>query len=290
MSFYGNSYQYLAETFARIILKNTGINNPEFTTLLPNEVGPINISATEVDSGLAINSGNQWIALKPIYETENPLVPHGFEIWHNAPSDSGTLTKIVPDAKSEVPEAVAKKAIDLNFEDYLKLPIITYDEAGHSLATDEASYYKLPSDPSGPFYNRLWLVDGINPKGESIEPEGGSLKRKLLDRMNSIDGCNDSGTYQEGETQSLYYRLEDDMENLHDRVDEWDDKIINAEQAASDAEQSAAEANRAVGNLANRLETDDGNIMTSNGNTVQKIQADIEEINRAIVKIMSLIS
>lgn len=295
MSFYGNSYQYLAETFARIILKNSGIDNSEFTTLSSKELGPLNISATEVDSGLTIDSGNKWITLKPIYKEENPLVPHGFEIWHSAPLNEGTLIKAVPEASSTVTDAIDQETIKLNFEDYLRLPVITYDEAGHSMPTEETYNIRLPADPSGPFYDRLWKVDGINPNGEEKDPPGGSLKTKLLKRMKQIDGCDDTGTYQEGETESLYYRVENDMSTLHGRVDEWDDKIIKAAQDVEDTE-------KLVEKLQGKLETNIYNkenekILTSDGNTITDIKKDITEIygkiasiNEAIVKLTGLIN
>ena len=146
MSFYGNSYQYLAETFAHIILKNMGIDNVSFPQ---PEINQINISAEQADSGVNIFSGNHWIILNPIYDVENKNIPCGLQIWHNSPITSGTLSSAVPEVLETVEDTIKKEAPLLGFDSCIKLPIITYDPAGHCLAKDEAIYFKMPADPTG---------------------------------------------------------------------------------------------------------------------------------------------
>ena len=58
MGFYGNSYHYTAESFARVVLKNSGIKkyittpNDDFKFLKEGEV--IRLDAQQRDSGLGI--------------------------------------------------------------------------------------------------------------------------------------------------------------------------------------------------------------------------------------------
>jgi chromosome segregation ATPase len=135
----------------------------------------------------------------------------------------------------------------------------------------------MPSDPSGPFYERLWKVDGINPEGEAKEPEGGSLKRKLLNRMTSIDGCSDTGTPIENEKESLKYKLTTQMteldtkltgqmteldkkltgqmSELDKKVETWDDKATAAENSAKKAAADAQSAKDSVQPIATRMTT-----------------------------------
>jgi hypothetical protein len=58
MSFYGNSYTYLADTFARIVMFN--VSDPKeklsFPTVL--NTNPINIDAKTKDASIEISSGN----------------------------------------------------------------------------------------------------------------------------------------------------------------------------------------------------------------------------------------
>lgn len=232
MSFYGNSYQYLAETFAHIILKNAGLENIQFPTPTTEQ---IDISAEQAESGVNIFSGNRWIVLNPYYDDQDINTPKGLEIWHNSPSTDGALTSVVTEVPESVSSEIATVSTLLDFDKYIKVPVLTYDQAGHCLAKNESIYYKMPSDPSGPFYERLWKVDGINPEGEEEEPEGGSLKKKLLDRMSSIDGCDATGNYQEGETSSLAYKLNSKMGELSAEVAKWNGLITSANEASKDA-------------------------------------------------------
>ena len=246
MSFYGNSYQYLAETFAHIILKNAGLENIQFPTPTTEQ---IDISAEQAESGVNIFSGNRWIVLNPYYDDQDINTPKGLEIWHNSPSMDGTLTSVV----TEVPESVSSEIVTtstlLDFDKYIKVPVLTYDQAGHCLAKDQAIYYKMPSDPSGPFYERLWKVDGINPEGKEEEPKGGSLKKKLLDRMSSIDGCDATGNYQEGETSSLAYKLNNKMGELSAEVAKWNGLITSANEASKDAVEEVGQVSIRMNNI-----------------------------------------
>ena len=155
MSFYGNSYQYLAETFACIIMKNAGIDIsdfPDFTTDLEHasdKTNDVRIEASEVEQGLLINSGNRWITLKPIYDKVNKNTPYGLEIWHEAPAQDGTLIAPVPEVPDSVSPETKESATLMDFDKCIKIPLVVYDQAGHAVVKSEATYFKMPVDPTG---------------------------------------------------------------------------------------------------------------------------------------------
>lgn len=294
MSFYGNSYQYLAETFANIILNNIGLENVEFPT---PKIDQTQVLAKQAESGVSIVSGNRWVVVNPYYETEDPQTPKGLEIWHNSPSVDGTLTSVVTEAPESVSPEIEKVSTLLDFDKYIKVPVLTYDQAGHCLAKDEAIYYKMPSDPSGPFYERLWKVDGINPEGEEKEPEGGSLKRKLLNRMTSIDGCDDTEALIENEKESLKYKLNTQMTELDKKltgqmteldkkVETWDDKATAAENSAKKAAADAQSAKDSVQPIATRMTTLENSFNTLKNTDFKELKDYID--NEVIKQINSL--
>lgn len=294
MSFYGNSYQYLAETFAHIILKNAGLENIQFPTPVTEQV---DISAEQAESGVNIFSGNRWIVLNPYYDNQDINTPKGLEIWHNSPSTDGTLTSVVTEVPESVSPEIEKVSTLLDFDKYIKVPVLTYDQAGHCLAKDEAIYYKMPSDPSGPFYERLWKVDGINPEGEEKEPEGGSLKRKLLNRMTSIDGCDDTGALIENEKESLKYKLNTQMTELDKKltgqmteldkkVETWDDKATAAEESAKKAAADAQSAKESVTPIITRMNTLENSFNTLKNEDFKELKDYID--NEVIKQINSL--
>ena len=275
MSFYGNSYQYLAETFANIILNNIGLENVEFPT---PKIDQTQVLAKQAESGVSIVSGNRWVVVNPYYEAEDPQTPKGLEIWHNSPSVDGTLTSVVTEVPESVSSEIATVSTLLDFDKYIKVPVLTYDQAGHCLAKDEAIYYKMPSDPSGPFYERLWKVDGVNPEGKEEEPEGGSLKRKILDRMTSIDGCDDTGTPIENEEKSLKHQLTTQMSALDKKVETWDDKAIAAENSAKKAAADAQSAKDSAQQITTRMNTLENSFNTLKNTDFENLKAELKSV------------
>lgn len=178
---------------------------------------------------------------------------------------------MVPEALDTVDDTIKKTAPLLGFDSYIKLPVITYDPAGHCLAKDEAIYYKMPSDPSGPFYERLWKVDGVNPEGKEEEPVGGSLKKKLLDRMSSIDGCDATGKYKEGETSSLAYKLNSKMGELSTEVAKWNGLITSANDASKDAVDK-------VDQVSNRMNNIEKSFDTLKNTDFEQLKADVKSV------------
>jgi hypothetical protein len=69
MSFYGNTYYYTAEAFAKIILKNSNLitfNGPPTKEENPNffPAGPIELDAVKRQCGLGLENGTYWIGLE----------------------------------------------------------------------------------------------------------------------------------------------------------------------------------------------------------------------------------
>jgi hypothetical protein len=149
------------------------------------------------------------------------------------------------------------------------LPVITYDQAGHvSVSTESSQYFKMPSDPSGPFYDRLWKIDGIDPTGLVKEPPGGSLKMKLLNRMSPIDGLDENGIRTEDYDTSVKGIIEKSIEDMGAEVDTWKGKIDTANDTAKTAKTTADEA-KALAQTANAaLESLSKSVGETNGSIV----------------------
>ena len=132
MSFYGSIYYQMAQSFTKILFKNSGWNIAEFLNKKPADSSREAENRADVFS---IDSGNRWIQVEPNAE--------GCKIWHGAPN-LDTPTVIQGLEKSEAPPTPSA-AIALASGDYFKVPIIQYDDAGHILpATNEAVYYRMP--------------------------------------------------------------------------------------------------------------------------------------------------
>ena len=73
------------------------------------------------------------------------------QIWHNSPAADSSL-KFVPqmDMETNKPSGVGDIVTQLNFDNYLSVPIIRYDVAGHVVDTNNVLYFKMPSDPTQP--------------------------------------------------------------------------------------------------------------------------------------------
>lgn len=184
MSFYGNSYQYLAETFAHVVLKNAGWDVSSFP-IFENEddkIKQIDVKATETGHGLSVFSGNRWITLKPVYEADNPIIPSGLEIWHESPQEDGELITPMPDILETVDDDIGNTAPLLDFDQFVKIPMIKYDYAGHVLPSEEAYYIKMVSDPTEPLIKRIEAVekDMIDFKAD--------VEQDMKDLVDTVDG------------------------------------------------------------------------------------------------------
>ena len=176
MGFYGNSYHYTAESFARVVLKNSGIKkyittpNDDFKFLKEGEV--IRLDAQQRDSGLGIQSGNHWIKLACNNDS--------FQVWHDKPGEIDKTVFLMTKDKNPPEGAILPESV-LDFDDVLKIAVVNYDAAGHITETKSSTYYQLPPNPVRPLEIRMNNIDGLDG-----EPEGkGSLQKQLRDEMSA---------------------------------------------------------------------------------------------------------
>ena len=147
MSFYGSIYYQATDAIAKIIIKNSGLNNQEFLgTDLPEFV---QLNADGRSSELRLDSGNRWIRLKgidaenrcAIYHSEPDLTPDNLICIPGISPDSIEQPKVDEDEKSIVNEEIETV---LNVEKGVRfsMPIIYYDK--HCKGTE--AYYAVTDE------------------------------------------------------------------------------------------------------------------------------------------------
>ena len=164
MSFYGNSFYYTAESFARVVLQNSGLN--KYITTLPDEDPfkevssdkPVELDALQRNSGLGVRSGNHWIKLASSGNT--------FQILHNEPGGDKNTTKTIQSAVRDAKEG--NGAVLLNFGKQLEMPVIKYDATGHIFNDGNVTYVQMPNDPT----------EDVKKDIEDIEKEQESIKEE----------------------------------------------------------------------------------------------------------------
>lgn len=142
MSFYGNSFYYTAESFARVVLQNIGLNRYDIIPLTGftdvSDTEDVELDALQRNSGLGVQSGNHWIKLASSGNT--------FQILHNEPGGdnktTATIQSTVKDAKS------GNGAVLLDFGKQLEMPVIKYDATGHVFNDGAVTYVQMPDDPT----------------------------------------------------------------------------------------------------------------------------------------------
>lgn len=236
MGFYGNSYHYTAESFARVVLKNSGIKryitipNDDFKFLTEGET--IRLDAQQRDSGLGIQSGNHWIKLACNNDS--------FQVWHDKPGEIDK-TVFLMTKDDDPPEGAILPENVLDFNDVLKIAVVNYDAAGHIAETKSSTYYQLPPNPIRPLEIRMNKIDGLDG-----EPEGGSLQNQLRKEMNTnlvtIQGIEQS-------INTTAQELNSNLSNLNTAVS----NAATALQKAQSAETSAALAVSTFADLNNRI-------------------------------------
>ena len=216
MSFYGNSFYYTAESFARVVLQNSGLN--KYITTLSDEDpfkevssnDPVELDALQRNSGLGVQSGNHWIKLASSGNT--------FQVLHNQPAESDPNKQTVSGwvvEDGEVDENDSQKPTVMGWSQKITVPLISYDTAGHIIPTETVTYLKMPSNPTGSLEARMQQIDGKNAEGENEEPVGGSLKTAFFTRMQQIDGKNAEGKNEEPAGGSLKMELLEEMEEIN---------------------------------------------------------------------------
>ncbi len=249
MSFYGNSYFYTAETFARFLLNNMGFNVYKTPTVSLNNNDTI-IDATARKDGFRIASGNQWIVLEPKSDES------GFAIWHNKPATKGDLISIIPSMQKSTNSTGASGAYELDFEDYIKMPVFQYDATGHVSSSGQLKYFKLPTNPMGPIEERMG---------------------KIEDEMENIKDT----------SEKLGEELEKANNNFNEKaakIEEAIEAAKSAAESASSAEIQAQEAKNAAEeakNAATKAAEDSYNALASIGSISAQITGILERLDRA---------
>lgn len=222
MSFYGNSYFYTADTFARVILQNAGIDVSAIPNLAEIIKDKVYLDSHKRDAGLGISSGNRWITLKQMTGADQ-----GFEIWHNAPRTAGEeLNMVISDMeKKGLGNPPDSEVNVLDFEDYIKIPTFYYDEAGHVSAKNQMIYFKLPENP----------MDDATDRMNAIE-----------DRMDLIDGDAPS---------SLKSQLQKGISDLNTATGNIDKAVTDSGNALRLAESADSNASNALGKAQEAIET-----------------------------------
>lgn len=254
MSFYGNSYHYTAESFARVVLLNKGLGRyltiPETGFTEVSDTEALHLDAIVREEGLGIQSGNHWIKLA--YDGGDT-----FQILHNGPgpreSDTGLVVPFEIAPVAEVPAGAVQNNKVIKFNDYFRIPTISYDAAGHITTAEQAVYYRMPENPTKPLEERMQLIDGKNAQGQTQEPPNGtSLKKQLLDemddiydRMKEIDGVDKDGNL-DAEYNSVKKQLITLVNELNDKLSNLNTAVDNSNTALTTANGAAANASVAV--------------------------------------------
>lgn len=234
MSFYGTSYHYTAESFARVILKNMGKMNYTFAPtssdfqLAPNpDQDPVYLDAFYRDSGLGLQSGNYWIKLA--YDGTT------VQILHDKPADNGPKTVVEGlSIDKNPPQGAVPSENRLSFNQVLKIPVFTYDNTGHIIAAP-ATYYQMPPNPAITLEERMRAIDGL----PSDPPGKQSLKTELTGRVDDIQEQMDimGDTTNPNSLISKINKLNSDLgkelENIQGAVAAANTALTKAEEAAS---------------------------------------------------------
>ena len=136
MSFYGNVFYELTNSFMSFFVHNNGYDKLDFITIA--EDSPVEITAIGLGGKFHLNSGNRWINL------EGKPLEQSCAIYHGMP-DTENTTQVIP---FEVVETVPE-GVDVNIlppGQCIGVPIFYYDLAGHIAQQDDIVYYQLPAN------------------------------------------------------------------------------------------------------------------------------------------------
>lgn len=249
MSFYGNSYHYTAESFARVVLLNKGLGRylttpgTGFTEV--SDTNALHLDAIVREEGLGIQSGNHWIKLA--YDGGDT-----FQILHNSPgpreSDTALVVPFEIAPAAEVPAGAVQNNRVIKFNDYFKIPTISYDAAGHITTAEQAVYYKMPENPTKPLEERMQLIDGKPqepPNGTSLKTQLFNEMDAIYDRMKEIDGVDKDGNL-DAEYNSVKKQLLTLVDQLNTNLGSLSTAVTNAATALNTANTAAANAVVAV--------------------------------------------
>ena len=137
MGFYGNVFYQIANSFGRFNIKNSGLSSEQ----QPSSIKPNGTPTTAIglDATYNFDSGNKWIKLASTDEAT-------MAIYHSQAQDINTLDHIndlsILDKVEEIPEEELCTALIAG--DYLAIPILAYDDAGHVVGINGIKYFRLP--------------------------------------------------------------------------------------------------------------------------------------------------
>lgn len=204
MSFYGSIYYQVAQSFAKILFKNSGWDSKQF---LSNK--PVN-GSVEADSRtgvFGIDSGNRWIQIQPDNE--------GCKIWHSAPSLTSP-TVIQGIEKSESPPAPSS-VTELASGDYFKVPVIRYDDAGHILpASQEAVYYRMP------VIDIVSDINNLEDAVDKLENTSGEMDKSIKTNAQNINLLKDQANTLEDTLGDFRLVTDDDSDTICEVIGNMD--------------------------------------------------------------------
>ena len=209
MSFYGNSYSYnIVESFAKIVLKNLGlkrtavdsfpqIDNKDFFSLVDDK-GSVVLEAESSKTGVTISSGNQWIKIGANHQLDgetgkknNELcIMHGPPAANQSPIDFVLPVNIQSTLSPQVHSII--DPVTIQFGDYLAIPLIKYDNAGHvvfNADSPESVYFKMPHNPVDDLTTKFTDIDNrfsLIDKGFTF-PDGTGALVFLQNQIDAIE-------------------------------------------------------------------------------------------------------
>ena len=178
MSFYGTVYYQLIDTFNKVAMRNSSIEEKSFPSNIVTSDQQIN--AIGRDAKLSIEGGNRWINFTK--DTTNNC----FKVWHAIP-DTTSSSWIEGYQKVDQDSIPANTDItELDPGDYFKTFSVKYDAAGHIVPDAlETKYYKMPKSEVEEELEALQALVG-NKTDEENNEEATGLCKEVEDNTKNI--------------------------------------------------------------------------------------------------------
>lgn len=134
MSFYGTTYYQLIDTFYKILVNNAGKTGVTFPSPADISTNNVELAAKGRKGILTTGTGNRWIQLTTDSDNDS------YTIWHGWPDSSAANTTVV----AATSPATANNPIALEPGDYITIPALRYDKAGHIANSNNSVTFQLP--------------------------------------------------------------------------------------------------------------------------------------------------
>ena len=214
-SFYGSRYYQATDAFAKILIKNSGLNKKTFPTeSLPSE---IIIGADGRTGELHLDTGNRWIKFKG-NNNENKCT-----IYHDkADSSADTFINVInkdnkiPDLDNNGNTVIKDGEVILDVTDGVRftVPLIYYDEAGHLSIPENGQ--QLTQSFVIPKIATAQEIDALKDRMTNIEEQMSTVHEAL-------DGV--SGIANEAKVKAEYTQTE--FNSFRDIANGWKGQIDN---------------------------------------------------------------